>query len=628
MIIVMGVSGTGKTTVGQLLAKEMAIPFFDADDFHPESNIEKLSSGQPLTDSDRKPWLEILGKEIKNWEANGGAVLACSALKEQYRKTLSTIPIEQLTIIHLSGTFELIKKRLSLRKGHFLDPSILKSQFEDLEACHSAIQVSIDQTPEKILQEILSKMSNKTAFGIIGMGVMGQNLAINMANNKVRLSVFNRHVAGKEEDVAKNFVAKHPALNIQGFDDLSEFVDSMAPPRNILLMVQAGTAVDSIIDELTPLLGPDDLIIDGGNSNYLDTNRRDQALALHDINFIGTGISGGEEGARKGPSIMPGGSRTAYNRIAPFLENIAAKDANGKACCTYVGPEGSGHFIKMVHNGIEYAEMQLLAEVYELMRNGLGMKPEEIAKTLEHWKTKGLDSYLLEITINILRKEENGELLLDKILDAASQKGTGGWSTEAAIRLGSPLNTIADAVMARNISAQKETRTAANELYGQIKQPISKDRDSFIQALMEGYSAARIVNHAVGFDMMKEASTQYDWSLDFSEISRIWTNGCIIRSELMSAMVNFFKDTDRLLFHPAIVKSLGEQQASLAQVVGQALASGYPVPVLASAMNFFLGYVNGQSSANMLQAQRDYFGAHTYKRVDQPLTESFHTEWT
>ncbi len=623
----MGVSGTGKTTVGQLLAIALAIPFYDADDFHPESNIKKLSGGEPLTDQDRQPWLETLGEKIKIWEAKGGAVLACSALKEKYRSTLSTIPHEKLTIIHLSGSFDLISSRLALRRDHFLDPSILKSQFNDLERPNNAIEVSIDQTPENILQEILIKMSSKTEFGIIGMGVMGQNLAINMANNKVKLSVFNRHVADKEEGVAKDFVAKHPALNIQGFDDLPEFVDSMAPPRNILLMVQAGAAVDAIIAELTPLLGPDDLIIDGGNSNYLDTNRRDQALAMHDINFIGTGISGGEEGARKGPSIMPGGSKTAYNRIAPFLENIAAKDANGKACCTYVGPEGSGHFIKMVHNGIEYAEMQLLAEVYELMRNGLGMQPEEIAKTLEHWKTKGLDSYLLEITINILRKEENGELLLDKILDVASQKGTGGWSTEAAIRLGSPLNTIADAVMARNISAQKETRIAANGLYGQIKQPIAQDRESFISALMEGYSAARIVNHAVGFDMMKEASNQYNWDLDFSEISRIWTNGCIIRSELMSAMVNFFKDTDQLLFHPAVVKSLSEQQANLAQIVGRAVTSGYPVPVFSSAMNFFLGYVNGQSSANMLQAQRDYFGAHTYKRVDKPLTESFHTEW-
>ena len=628
MILVMGVAGTGKTTIGKLLAKDMNLPFYDADDFHSDLNITKLSTGRPLTDEDRMPWLNHLGQQIIKWESKGGAVLACSALKAQYRRMLRTIPLEQFTTIFLDGDFELIEQRLFNRKDHFLDNAILKSQFDDLEIPKNAIHISVNQTTQDILKEIKSKMNNKTEFGIVGMGVMGQNLAINMASNGVKLSVFNRHVTGKEEGIARDFVNKQNDLEIQGFDQLDQFVDSITPPRNILLMVQAGQAVDAMIDELIPLLGPNDLIIDGGNSNYLDTNQRDQKLAKHDINFIGTGISGGEEGARKGPSIMPGGSRSAYKRIAPFLEKISSKDTNGRACSTYIGPEGSGHFVKMIHNGIEYAEMQLLAEVYELMRNGLSMAPEEIADALENWKTDGLDSYLLEITINILRKKEDEYLLLDKILDAASQKGTGGWSTEAAIRLGTPLNTIADAVMARNISAMKSNRIKANELYGSIKKTISSDKDDYLKLLKQAYSCARIINHAVGFDMMLEASNQYSWQLNFSEIARIWTNGCIIRSELMNEAVTLFNSTDRLLFHPDIIKTVVIQQTSLASVVGQAISAGFPVPVLSSAMNFFLGYVNGQSSANLIQAQRDYFGAHTYKRIDQSLSQSFHTQWT
>lgn len=628
MIIVMGVSGTGKSTIGKLLADALAIPFYDADDFHSDHNRSRMAKGQPLTDQDRMPWLINLKQRISRWTKSGDAVLACSALKSEYRKILESGTNKTLTWVHLHGDEVLIRARLLDRHNHFFNPSLLKSQFDDLEEPENAIKINVNQSPQQILAEILNKMKTKATFGIIGMGVMGQNLALNIANNGTKLSVYNRHIPGKEEDVAQSFARQHPTLAMQGFDDLSEFVDSLDSPRNILLMVQAGIAVDETIESLIPLLDPDDLIIDGGNSNYLDTGRRDYFLSQHQIPFVGAGISGGEEGARKGPSIMPGGSQIAYQRVGDLFNQIAAKDQNGNPCCAYIGPEGSGHFVKMVHNGIEYAEMQLLAEVYELLRNGLEMMPSAIADTLHSWKTLDLDSYLLGITIDILRKEEDNVLLLDKILDAASQKGTGGWSTEAAIKLGVPLNTISDAVMARNISARKALRTQANEVYGDSKKIIKNDKEQFTQAIREAYAAARIINHAIGFDMILEASAQYNWSLNLSEIARIWTNGCIIRSDLMVKAIEYFKTCDHLLLHPDCVKSLTHQQPLLAEVVGVALTHGIPVPVLSSATNFLLGYTNGRSSANLIQAQRDYFGAHTYQRVDKPLSESFHTQWT
>lgn len=628
MIIVMGVSGSGKSTIGKLLAEELDIPFYDADDFHSDQNRMKMTNGMPLTDDDRQPWLNTLNQHIGKWRKDGNAVLACSALKKSYRNILESGTGNPINWVYLQGSKTLIENRMKERKNHFFDPSLINSQFSDLEAPEAAINVSINQTPRQIIEEILNKMKTKSQFGIIGMGVMGQNLALNIAGNGASLSVYNRHIPGKEEHVAQDFVGRHPSLGMQAFDDLAQFVDSLDRPRNILLMVQAGVAVDDIIETLISILNPNDLIIDGGNSNYLDTSRRDYYLSQHQLHFVGAGISGGEEGARKGPSIMPGGNPIAYQRISHLLDGIAAKDIKGNPCCTYIGPEGSGHFVKMVHNGIEYAEMQLLAEVYELMRTGLQMTASDIATILEGWKSQGLNSYLLEISVNILRKEENNELLLDKILDMASQKGTGGWSTEAAIKLGVPLNTISDAVMARNISAQKELRVRSNEIYGNLKQPISLDRKAFEGQIREAYSAARMVNHAVGFDMILAASKTYNWSLNLSEIARIWTNGCIIRSDLMVEAIQYLKESENLLLHPTIVKLLTGQQKNMANVVSTAISHGMPVPVFSSAMNFFLGYVNGQSSANLLQAQRDYFGAHTYKRVDKPLAESFHTQWT
>jgi 6-phosphogluconate dehydrogenase len=415
--------------------------------------------------------------------------------------------------------------------------------------------------------------------------------------------------------------------NFPWFDDLAAFVDSLSTPRNILLMVNAGKTVDIVIEGLLPFLEEGDLIIDGGNSHYKDSLRREKDLAKNGILFLGAGISGGEEGAKKGPSIMPGGSKEAYDRAGKYLEKIAAKDSNGDPCCAYIGPEGSGHFVKMLHNGIEYGEMQLIAEFYHYFRFSYNFTPAKISAIFSDWN-KEMKSYLLEISADILLKKEGEEFLIDKILDAAKQKGTGGWSTNAALELGVPFDTITAAVMARNISALKDDRKKAEQLYENPSAEKYNQNQNFSD-LFSAYKSGSIINHAIGFSLLTAASKGYNWKLNLSEISRIWTNGCIIRSAFMEDLIRIFKDIpeENILIHPTIVEQLKNYQSSHQLVAGEALENGFPMPVLMAAQNYFLGYTSGQSSANMIQAQRDYFGAHTYERTDKPRGEYFHTEW-
>lgn len=471
---------------------------------------------------------------------------------------------------------------------------------------------------------------NKSEFGLIGLGVMGKSLSINLARQGVKLSVFNRHVTGKEEDVAKEFVSEHPEnQQLIGFDDLGEFIQSISAPRNILLMVNAGKAVDAIIEELIPHLDKDDLIIDGGNSHYKDTERRAMSLESNGFLYLGAGISGGEEGAKNGPSIMPGGSKKAYERAGKYLEKIAAKDKFNSSCCAYIGNGGSGHFVKMLHNGIEYAEMQIIAEVYHFLRYHVYASPEEIADVFSEWTESNLNSYLLGITIDILRKKEGSEYLLDKVLDAAGQKGTGGWSTQAALEMGLSLNTISEAVMARNLSSQKTARVKAHELYEFQSEKIY-DLASVASNVKNAYGLARIINHAIGFDALRAASNTLQWDLNLSEIARVWTNGCIIKSKFMEDLVTVFKDNpdSSLLMHKSIVSSVKVLRKNLISFTNLTLSNGAHIPVISAALNYLNGFTSAQSSANLIQAQRDYFGAHTYKRVDKPLEESFHSNWT
>jgi 6-phosphogluconate dehydrogenase len=619
--IIMGVSGVGKTTIGKQLARELAIPFYDADDFHPKSNKIKMSEGVALQDADRWPWLELLQTEIQAWNTTG-AILACSALKESYRKILARN--NQIKFIHLDASYSSIKERLDTRNNHFFNPALLRSQFNTLEVSNDVVIVNAVQSPDAIISEIMDKIKGKSELGLIGLGVMGKSLARNFANKGIQLSVYNRHVSGKEEHIAAQFIEQHPEMSrCLGFDDLKEFVLSLAQPRKIFLMVNAGFAVDVVIDELLPYLSEGDVIMDGGNSHYKNSQERFEKLRSKEIHFLGVGVSGGEKGALEGPSIMPGGSSDGYKKIGGYLERIAARDSLGKPCCTRVGNGGSGHFVKMIHNGIEYAEMQLIAEVYDVLKTNLSLDNETISSHFKQWNQEELESYLLEITSNILLKKDGDAYLLDTILDKAKQKGTGGWSTTAALEIGASLDTISQSVMARIVSGYKNERVAAEGLYSLSRK---QDVNISIATIRNAYKTARIINHCIGMEALRKASQEYNWHLNLAEISRIWTNGCIIRSKFMERLKPILEKTETSLFlSETIQKQLSEGLDDLIEFTTKGITSYTALPVFSAALNYLLAFTRGESSANMIQAQRDCFGAHTYERTDKE--GSFHTQW-
>lgn len=624
IIYIMGVSGSGKSTIAALLSDETGIPFFDGDDYHPKENIQKMSEGQALNDSDRKGWLETLNTLAKEQALKSGAIIVSSALKESYREILSD-GINTVHWVFLRGNFETISERLKKRTHKYMPSSLLQSQFDALEVPAYGVHVNIDQEPSKIIQKIKKTIMSTSEFGLYGLGVMGKSLSRNLARKGFSLSLYNRHVAGSEEKVAEQFVAEFQELsNSQGFDNVASFVRSLQAPRKIFLMVQAGKVTDTVIKELLPHLEKGDIIIDGGNSHYKETEKRISALLESGIHFIGCGVSGGEEGALNGPSIMPGGDADAYKQISPYLEAIAARDAKGDACCAYVGKGGAGHFVKMIHNGIEYAEMQLLAELYQFMRFAMGYNPDEIAGILESWVDGDLNSYLLEITIDILRTKGSEAWLIDEILDKAGNKGTGSWSTTAAAELGVPATMITAALFARYLSSFKEERKIASYMY-EPKVPVPIDFS--LDNLAKAYQTARVVNHHQGIHLINTASRTYGWRLNLPELARIWTNGCIIRSDLMQRLIPILQVTDRILFDERVQPSIAMSRPSLENFTIESIKAGLNSPCFTAALNFLNGFTNVQSSANIIQAQRDYFGAHTYKRVDDPDGESHHTIW-
>ncbi|MDR5590220.1 NADP-dependent phosphogluconate dehydrogenase [Christiangramia sp. SM2212] len=623
--VLMGVSGVGKTTLGLMLAEKLSIPFYDADDFHSLSNKEKMQNGIPLNDLDREEWLGKLQSKIPKWQNSEGGVLACSALKEKYREQLAIEAKGDLEWVFLYEDFSIIADRIKKRKLHFFDPDLLKSQYDTLEPPDYGIHIKVENSPEESLKEIIAKISIPE-IGIIGLGVMGKSLALNLAGKNISVSVYDPLEDESNKNIARKFINEHSNIsNLQGFDELKTFVSNLSSPRKILMMIKAGEPIDGIIEKLIPLLDQGDLIMDGGNSHYKDTERRLKRLNELGIHFLGVGVSGGEEGALNGPSIMPGGSLYGYKMVRDILGEIAAKDLQGKACCNYIGPGSSGHFVKMVHNGIEYGEMQLIAEFYYFMRYFQNRTPHEISEIFTEWNQLE-KSFLLEITAHILIKKEGEEYLLDKVLDIAGQKGTGGWTTIAALEEGVSLDTITASVFARNISVFKPQKKEIQKIY---KVNSKDDQEISSDDLYKSFRSASIINHSTGMELLRKTSTEYGWNLNLSEIARIWTNGCIIRSTFMEDLADVLnpETNNHLLLNPSVALMLNERQETFNRVIPAILAYGCPMQASSSALNYFLSFTREFTSANLIQAQRDYFGAHTYQRTDKPEGEYFHSNW-
>ncbi|WP_088104789.1 NADP-dependent phosphogluconate dehydrogenase [Halalkalibacter urbisdiaboli] len=466
----------------------------------------------------------------------------------------------------------------------------------------------------------------KQQIGVIGLAVMGKNLALNIESRGFSVSVFNRSYEKTEEFLQNEAKGK----NFIGLKTIQDFVDSLQKPRKILLMVKAGAATDATIDSLKPFLEEGDILIDGGNTFFQDTMRRNEELDSLGFHFIGTGVSGGEEGALKGPSIMPGGQKEAYKLVEPILHAISAK-VGSDACVTYIGPNGAGHYVKMVHNGIEYGDMQLICESYYILKNVLGLSAEELHNVFSEWNQGELNSYLIEITADIFTKvdEETGKPLVDLILDTAGQKGTGKWTSQNALDLGVPLPIITESVFARFLSAMKEERVKASKLLtGPILESFKGDKKEFIEAVRKALYLSKIVSYAQGFAQMRAASEEYNWDLNYGEIAMIFRGGCIIRAQFLQKIKMAFDQDPTLtnLLLDSYFKEIVENyQSALRQVTTTAIVNGIPVPAFTSAIAYYDSYRSETLPANLLQAQRDYFGAHTYQRVDKEGV--FHTNW-
>ncbi len=469
----------------------------------------------------------------------------------------------------------------------------------------------------------------KADIGLIGLAVMGQNLALNINDHGFRLAVFNR-TTSKVDDFINGAAS---GTNIIGTHSIEEFVNSLESPRRILLMVKAGEVVDKFIELLLPHLDTGDIIMDGGNSLYTDTTRRVREMEEKGIIYLGTGISGGEEGARNGPSIMPGGNKEGWHFVKGILQSITAK-VDGEPCCDWIGEEGAGHYVKMVHNGIEYGDMQLICEAYQFLREGLSLSVDEIADIFTQWNEGELNSYLIEITSHILRvKDTDGEPLVDKILDTAGQKGTGKWTAINSLELGIPLTLIGEAVFARFLSALKDERVKASQVLSGPDVQFSytaEEKEDYINAVKEALYASKIISYTQGYMLMREAAKEYQWNLNYGGIALMWRGGCIIRSRFLDSIKQAYTDNpelESLLLDDFFQQAIAGAQSGWRKTISRAVETGIPVPGFAAALTFYDGYRMASVPANLLQAQRDYFGAHTFERIDQPRGQFYHHEW-
>lgn len=651
-ILVMGVSGCGKSHIGHLLAQQLSYSFFDGDDFHPQNNVDKMRQGIPLTDEDRIDWLHTLNRLFTD---NESAVIACSALKPEYRDILRKNN-EDLTIVYLQGDFDTIWQRHQKRDNHWFNgKSMLESQFDTLiePLPNEAIFIDIKPSVETVLHTIQQKLkqgilmpnspsSNHNHIAMIGLGVMGKSLTLNLLDNQFNVAGFDINkdhlmVTTKEAEL----------LNKGTFlacDSLTGLLSTLKSPRVIALSIPAGNIVEQVIDDLLKAgLEPQDIVIDTGNSLWTDTIAREQKYQGQ-LQFFSTAVSGGEQGARFGPALMASGSAEAWQSIKPMWNAIAAKvDSDGlpvpplhdgEPCATYTGPSGSGHFVKMVHNGIEYADMQLICEVYHYLRDAIELTPSQIGDIFTQWNQGVLNSYLIEITADILKQQDfsTDNPLVDMILDKAGQKGTGTWTAINSLEVGCPTPTIAQSVYARSLSSLKARRLIGAQCLKARTQPVDKtDLSTLINELHDALYCAKLCAYAQGFDLMNATSMQQNWSLNFVDIAKGWRAGCIIRATFLQDIANAYQQTptlDNLLFAKHFAQQLENRQLSWRKTVSNSSLHGISMPGISSALSYFDSMRCETLPANLLQAQRDFFGSHTYSRIDQPESEKYHVEWS